>query len=153
MQKEYLNVVFGGTSYVGYEFDNLPLGAALLAAQQQIDQVANQARTSVLGDPLRAVELDLAATEAKAFAAADFTGDVPRSVQAWVDAAELTPQVAAENILAEWADWVEVLQKIRAARLMGKQGVLKATSHRAAEAAADQAITLIRESVVGIGDA
>ncbi|MFO2466213.1 hypothetical protein OOJ96_23140 [Pseudomonas sp. 15FMM2] len=153
MQKEYLNVVFGGTSYVGFEFDLLPLGAALLAAQQQIDQVANQARTSILGDPLLAVELDMAATEAKAFAAAGFEGDVPRSVQAWVDAGELTPQAATESILAEWAEWVDLLQTVRAARLMGKQRVLKATSHREAEVATDEAIGLIRASAEGVGSA
>lgn len=153
MQKEFLNVVYGDLSYVGYEFDNLPLPAALLAAQQQIDQVADQARTAVVGDPLRVVEYQLAEQEAKAFAAAGFEGVTPPTVQAWVDAAGLEPRAAAENILAEAQAWLDALYAIRAARLKGKQAVLKATSHEQAEGFADTAIAAIRASVIGIGNA
>ncbi|WP_422417094.1 hypothetical protein [Pseudomonas sp. GZD-222] len=153
MQKEFLNVVHGGLSYVGYAFDNLPLPAALLAAQQQIDQVADQARTAVIGDPLRVVEYQLAEHEAKAFAATGFEGDTPPAVQAWVEAAGLEPRAAAESILAEAQAWQGALYAIRAARLKGKQAVLKATSHEQAEGFADTAIATIRASVVGVGNA
>lgn len=153
MKTQNLIVIFGGTTYSGWTYTDLPLGAALVVASAQIEDAADLARSAALGDPLRAVEMDLAATEAKAFAAVEFTGDVPLSVQAWVDAAGLTPQEATESILAESAAWVGALQKIRAARLKGKQGVLKATSHSAAEALADEAIQAIQASVAGVGSA
>ena len=49
MQKTNLNVVYGDTTYPGFEFENLPLPVALVAAQQQIEQAADQARSAVLG--------------------------------------------------------------------------------------------------------
>ncbi|MCT4497631.1 hypothetical protein N0U25_07490 [Pseudomonas sivasensis] len=153
MKTQNIIVIFGGTTYSGWAYTDLPLGAALVVASAQIEEAADLARSAALGDPLRAVELDLAASEAKAFAAAGYEGDVPLSVQAWVDAAGLSPQAATESILAESAAWIDALQKIRAARLKGKQGVLKAISHSAAEALADKAIEAIQASVAGIGNA
>ncbi|MGO8624714.1 hypothetical protein ACC817_36275, partial [Rhizobium ruizarguesonis] len=55
-----------------------------------------------------------------------------------------TPQAAAELILAESAAWRGALCEIRAARLMGKQAMLKATTHVEAEGYADTAIDAIR---------
>ena len=153
MRKENLNIVLNGLSYVGYSFDTLPLVAALAAAAAQIDEEADSARTAVLGDPLRAVEYRLTAEEAERFAAANYTGPVPTTVQAWMDAAGLEPQAATDNILAEASAWKGSVYAIRAARLMGKQQVLKAQTHDAAEALTDAAIATIRESVQGVGNA
>ncbi|MBN3862084.1 hypothetical protein HCU66_07555 [Pseudomonas frederiksbergensis] len=153
MQLQNINVVHGGQSYVGFAFSELPLAAALVAAAQQVDQAADAARVAVLGDSLRALEYERAAVEAKAFAAAGYTGDMPPSVQAWAEAAELEPRAAADGIIAEADAWQAALYAIRAARLKGKQRVLKATSHDAAEALADTAIADIRESIVGVGNA
>lgn len=148
-----VSVVYGGQSFVGYSFAELPLAAAVFVAAGQIDQAADAARTSVVGDPLRALEYERAAVEAKAFAAAGYVGDMPPSVQAWADATELDPQAAADSIIVEANAWEAALYAIRAARLKGKQRVLKATSHDAAEALADEAIADIRESIVGVGNA
>ncbi|WPO31306.1 hypothetical protein REH59_06545 [Pseudomonas sp. BO3-4] len=144
MQKSSLNVVFGDNNYIGFEFGNLPVGAALLVAAQQIEQAADQARAAVLGDPLRAVEYQMAEADAKAFMVAGFDGEVPATVQAVVDASEVTPQAATELILSESAAWRGALCEIRAARLMGKQAMLKATTHAEAEGYADTAIDAIR---------
>lgn len=144
MQKSSLNVVFGDNNYIGFEFGNLPVGAALLVAAQQIEQAADQARAAVLGDPLRAVEYQMAEADAKAFMVAGFDGEVPATVQAVVDASEVSPQAATELILAESAAWRSALCEIRAARLMGKQAMLKATTHAEAEGYADTAIDAIR---------
>ncbi|MCE0963543.1 hypothetical protein [Pseudomonas putida] len=149
MQKNTLNVVFGGSNYIGFDFDNLPVGAALLVAAQQIEQAADQARTVVLGDPLRAIEYQMAEQEAKAYKLAGFDGDVPPTVQAVVEASEVEPQAAAELVLAESAAWREALCAIRAARLKGKQAMLKATTHAEAEAHADTAINAIRAIAQG----
>lgn len=153
MQTRYLNVNHGGQSYVGFDFSALPLAAALVVAIAQIDQAADAARSAVVSDPLRALEYERAAVEAKAFAATGYVGDMPPSVQAWADAAELTAQAAADSIIVEADAWQGALYAIRAARLKGKQRVLKAISHDAAEALADTAIADIRESIVGVGNA
>jgi hypothetical protein len=152
MKIKNLNVNYGGQAYVGFSFADLPLAAALLVAAAQIDQAADGARASVVSDPLRALEYERAASEAKAFAAAGYAGDVPPSVQSWADAADLEPQAAADSIITEADAWATALYAIRAARLKGKQQVLKAASHDAAEALTDTAIAEISESVVGVGN-
>ena len=153
MQTRNLNIDHGGITYAGFEFSGLPLPAALLISALQIDQAADAARVAVLGDPLRALEYERAAVEARAFAAADYAGAMPPAVQAWADAAELEPQAAADSIIAEADAWQAALYAIRAVRLKGKQRVLKAASHDAAKALTDEAITAIRASVQGVGNA
>ena len=150
MQKTFLNVVFGDTTYNGFDFEALPIGAALLVAQQQIEQAADQARAAVLGDPLRAIENQLAEDEAKAFKQAGYAGDVPLTVQALVDAQGVEPMEAAEAILQEAQASHTAVCSIRAARLKGKVEVLKATTHAQAEAYADTAINAIRASAPGV---
>ncbi|UVL62851.1 hypothetical protein LOY54_06145 [Pseudomonas sp. B21-032] len=152
MQKQNLFVTHGGTSYAGFDYEALPLAAALIVIVQQIDLAADQSRTAVLGDSLRMAEYQLAEQEAKAFEATHFSGDMPPAVQSWADAANLSPQAAAESILAEAHAWKTALYAIRAARLKGKQSALKAGSHEEAEAIADEAIAAIRASVVGVGN-
>lgn len=153
MRKDNLNVTFNGNNYNGFDFALLPIGAARLCAGQQIDEAADNARVAVVGNSLRVVEYQLTEQEAQAFQAAGFEGAVPATVQAWVDAAGLSPQEATENILAEAAKWKGALYAIRAARLKGKQQTLDAASHDEAEAIADEAIAAINASVVGVGNA
>jgi hypothetical protein len=153
MQLQNINVVYGGQSFIGFVFSALPLAAALVAAAQQIDQAADAARRAVLGDSLRALEYERAATEAKGFAAGGYVGAMPPSVQSWAEAAELEPQAAADTIIAEADAWQTALYAIRAARLKGKQRALKAASHDAVEALTDVAIAEIRESIAGVGNA
>jgi len=147
MQKTNLTVVFEGTTYPGFEFDSLPLPVALVAAHQQIEQAAEQARSAVLGDPLRAIENQLAEDEAKAYKLAGYTGEVPLTVQAVVDAEQVSAVEAAEAILVESSTWRAALCTIRSVRLKGKVDVLKATSHDEVEVIADKAIKAIRASV------
>ncbi|MNJ52836.1 hypothetical protein D3C77_481910 [compost metagenome] len=153
MKKTNLCVDHGGISYAGYAYAALPLAAALIVAAQQVDLAADAARTSVLTDPLRALEYERAAVEARTFAAAGYVGAMPPAVQAWANAAELEPQSAADTIIAQAAAWEAALYAIRAARLMGKQRLLKAASHIAAEAIADEAIAAIQASIEGVGNA
>ncbi|KEY87638.1 hypothetical protein MBA34_24935 [Pseudomonas capeferrum] len=147
MQKTFLNVVYGETNYNGFDFEALPIGAALLVAQQQIEKAADQALAAVLGDPLRAIENQLAEAEAKAFKLAGYAGEVPLTVQAVVDAQGVDPMEAAESILQEAQAWHAAVCSIRAARLKGKVEVLKATTHGQAEDFADTAINAIRAAV------
>ncbi|MGE8395628.1 hypothetical protein HFV04_013035 [Pseudomonas sp. BIGb0427] len=153
MQKQNLFVTHGGTSYAGYDYEALPLEAALVVVVQQIDLVADQSRVAILGETSRLSEYLLVEQEARVFADIQFEGEMPLAVKAWADAANLSPQAAAESILAEAHAWKTALYAIRAARLKGKQSALKAGSHEEAEAIADQAIAAIRASVVGVGNA
>lgn len=153
MQTSNINVIFEDRAYVGFEFAELPLGAALQAAMEQIDQAADLARRAALGDSLRALEYQITADEAKSFAAAGYVGEVPPTVQAWMDAADLDAQEATDNILQEAAAWKNALYKIRAARLKGKQDVLKRTTHEGAEAVANEAVAAIQVSIQGVGNA
>ncbi|MDM9557378.1 hypothetical protein QU926_27565 [Pseudomonas asiatica] len=151
MQKFNLSVDMGGGIVLqGYLYEELPLAAAVKAAALQIDQSADQARTSIIGGSLRVVEYEMAEQQAAAFKAADFQGDVPVMVQAVVDAEGVEAQEAAEAMLAEAAAWRGALCEIRAIRLKGKAQVLKANSHAEAEGLADAAIAAIRDSIAGI---
>lgn len=153
MKTSFLNVNHEGQAYIGFEFSALPLAAALSSAKDQIDQSADQARLSVLGDPLRAFEYQITAQEAEAFASENYEGAAPPTVQAWMDAASLSAEAATDSILAESAAWLTALRTIRALRLKGKQDLLKATSHAQAEAIADEAINAIAACIVGVGNA
>jgi hypothetical protein len=153
MQTKNLNVIAGGISYVGWDFADLPLAAALEVACQQIDQAADLARRSALGDSLRALEYQTTAKEAEAFAAAGYAGQVPPTVQAWMDAASRDAKAATDSILVEASAWKSAMYAIRAERLKGKQLVIKSASHAAAEGFADEAIGAIRSSVQGVGNA
>ncbi|MBA1194873.1 hypothetical protein G7007_18775 [Pseudomonas entomophila] len=153
MQKTNLSIEFDGRTYSGFDFAALPLAAATQVACRQIDQAADAARRSVLGESLRALEYQVTADEAAAFAAAGYTGEVPPTVQAWMDAAGLEAQAATDNILAEAAAWKQAMYKLRALRLKGKQAVLKVASHDAAEVIADEAIAAIQACVQGVGNA
>lgn len=150
MQKQNLSITYGATTYNGFSFEDLPLAAALQVAIQQIDSSADQARAGVVGDALRVVEYQMAEDEARAFEAAGFEGAVPATVQATVDAEGVSPQSAAESILAEADAWRGAMCKIRAARLTGKQAVLGAATHADAERLTDTAIAEIRASVAGV---
>lgn len=81
MRKESLNIAYQGNNYNGFEFTQLPLGAALLCAVLQIEEAADNARAAVVGNSLRVVEYQLAEQEAVAFQAAGFEGDVPAAVK------------------------------------------------------------------------
>lgn len=151
MQKFNLSVDMGGGIILqGYLYEDLPLAAAVKAAALQVDQSADQARTSIVGGSLRLAEYEMAEQQAAAYKAADFLGEVPVMVQAVVDADGVGAQEAAEAMLAEAEAWRGALCEIRAIRLKGKAQVLKATSHAEAEILADAAMAAIRDSVVGI---
>lgn len=140
------------------------LDAALQAANidalqrslcQQIDSAADNARRAVAGDPLRAVEYDRAAGEAKAFADAGYPADaVPRTVAAWAINGR-TAQQAADSILAEAAAYTEALYVIRETRLAAKEQIrtlMAAGEVEQAQQLAEQTIAAIEAAVAGIGN-
>lgn len=121
----------------------------------QIDTAADDARRAVAGDPLRAVEYEKSAAEAKAFAEAGYPADaVPRTVAAWAINGR-TAQQAADSILVEAAAYNEALYQIREARLQAKELVRQAMAAGNVEQAQDiaaETIAALEAAVAGIGN-
>lgn len=153
MKKTNIAVIYDGLSYAGFNYEDLPLGAARLVGLEQIDQSADQARYAVLGDSLRAFEYQVTAQEAQAFALGGYEGDAPPTVQAWMDATSLDAKAATDSILAKSAAWQTALHEIRALRLKAKQNVLTAASLDQVEDFVDGAVAGITACIAGVGNA
>lgn len=133
--------------------------AALLAELKDelcrdVDAAADAARAAVAGDPLRAVEYDRAASEAAAYAAAEYQGEVPPMVAAWAISGR-TPQQAADGILAEAAQYNGALVQLRTTRLQAKELIRQAMANGNVEQAQDiaaETIASIESAVAGIGN-
>ena len=109
-----------------------------------IDRAADAVRQTLVGDPVRAFEYERAADEARAFAAAGYTGTVPPTLQAWMDARGWDATTAANDILREAAMFNYALNHIRKTRLVGKYAVRDAETDDAANVAYQTAIATIK---------
>ena len=121
---------------------------------QSVDTAADTARRAVAGDPLRAVEYADAATEAKAFAAANYQGNVPPMVAAWAIGGRTAHQ-AADDILREAAQYNAALVQLRTVRLNAKELIRTAMAAGQVEHAQDiaaETIASIEAAVAGIGN-
>lgn len=119
-----------------------------------IDRAADSARRAVAGDPLRAVEYDRAASEAQAFAAAGYQGEVPPMVAAWAINGR-TAQQATDDILREAAQYNGALVQLRTTRLQAKELIRQAMANGDVEQAqeiAAETIAAIEAAVAGIGN-
>jgi len=94
-------------------------------ALRQIDAEADAIVRDVIGD--RGEEYRQAETDALAYQAAGFEGPVPGTVAVWAAASGMTPQAAAQDVLAQAAAWRTALLAIRQARLTAKAGVRAGT--------------------------
>lgn len=131
----------------------LPTAEELCA---QIDAAADNARARVAGDPLRAVEYQLAASEALVFRAAGYPADaVPRTVSAWVKDGR-TPQQAADSILVEADRYNEALYLLRETRLHAKglaRQAMASGNIEQAQGIAAEAVAAIEAAAAGVGNA
>lgn len=123
---------------------------------RQIDSAADLARHQVAGDPLRAVEYERAAAEARSFADAGYpAGDVPRSVAAWTMNGR-SAKAAADEMLAEAEAYTEALYQLRETRLAAKEQVralIAAGENEKAQNLTISTINAIQLAVAGIGNA
>lgn len=120
------------------------LAALKLALCDQLDAAADSARLCIVGEPLRALEYDRAASEAQAFRAAGYKGDVPVYVQCAAEATGQSPKAATDDILAMSAEWNAALYRIRRLRLKGKEAIRNAQTEAEARQAAQEAERAIR---------
>lgn len=129
------------------------LGQVRVFLCASIDAAADAARLAVAGDPLRAAEYQIAEAEARAYQAAGYVGECPRSVKSWAEAKNWSPKQAADNIIAEAAAWNAALYAIRDARLKAKEGVRNALTAESASEIAEAAINGIKAKVANLGNA
>ncbi|WP_194790123.1 phage tail protein [Pseudomonas sp. UFMG81] len=121
------------------------LANRLLALCADVDRAADGVRTSLSGDPLRALEHQLAADDAHAFLAAGAPSTaVPLAVQAWVTE-QRTARQAAEDIVAKAQAFDELLLQVRALRLQAKENIRACADVEQARSARDQALESLRQ--------
>lgn len=117
----------GTVSLQAYEPPGPSASERRATGRARIDRAAGDARLRFISPgALLDAEYLQAERDAQAYADAGYPAEVPASVQAWADAAGLTAQQAADDILATAAQWRTVLDQIRALRLQGKAAVTAA---------------------------
>ena len=118
----------------------------------KVDAAADNARTALAGDPLKAMEYAQAAADAQAYQDAGYPKkDVPLSVAAWVVKGRTAKQ-AAEQILGKAGQLTEHLLTLRTLRLKAKTQIrAHATKGNIdlARSAADEALLAISQLVSG----
>lgn len=111
----------------------------------RIDLIADTQRALIVGDPVRAFEYQIAEKDARAYAALNYTGDVPGSVGSWAMAKEWSPRQAADDIIGQADLFMYVLNMIRAIRLNAKCSIIAAGTPEEAQAIFDAAIGNLKQ--------
>lgn len=116
-------------------------------AREQIDRAAESVRADwVSPGSYIAVEYEQAEAAARAFAAAGYPADtVPDEVAAWAEAAGITSEAAADDIISTAEQWREAVRQIRRTRLLGKAAVDAATDADSIAAAVEAAINSLNK--------
>ncbi|PKF27422.1 hypothetical protein [Pseudomonas hunanensis] len=153
MKTKDLSVTYDGRSYIGFDFQSLPLEVEVAVGAQQVDQAADAARVAMLGDNSRFVEYSIATGEARAYADAGYEGDVPASVTASMASTELSAKEAADEILAAAQAFHIAITGVRSIRLKAKKAISDAYDHDGVEAITDQAVAHIQACISGVGNA
>ena len=117
------------------------LQAAITHHQRRIDAKAGEVRQRFARDWLIDEEYTLAANQAQAYVDNGYSGEVPETVQAWADAAGMSVQNAADDILETRDAYNTALEAVRRIRLTAKKAVAQAATVRAAYDIAEQAVT------------
>lgn len=102
-------------------------------AKTAIDQAAGRARARIVSAGLL-IDQEYALTEKEILAwqaAGSHANDIPPTLQTWVDATGMTPELAAADTLAVANQYVIALRAIRHIRLTGKAAVDTATDFAA----------------------
>lgn len=119
----------------------------------KVDAAADNARTELAGDPLKAMEYAQAAADAQAYQDAGYPKkEVPLSVAAWV-AKGRTAKQAAEQILGKAEQLTDHLLALRTLRLKAKAQIRAQASKGnmdLARSAGEDALIAIRELANGL---
>ncbi|CAI8864097.1 phage tail protein [Pseudomonas zeae] len=119
----------------------------------KVDAAADDARTALAGDPLKAMEYAQAAADAQAYQDAGYPKkEVPLSVAAWVAKGRSAKQ-AAEQILSKAYQLTDHLLALRTLRLKAKAQIRAQAANGnmdLARSAGDEALIAIRELASGL---
>jgi hypothetical protein len=124
--------------------DIAQLADTIAQAIAAIDSAADAARMEVIARQTNMPEYVRAEVQARAFKAAGYPADVPRSVAGWARAKwrdGLTAQQAADDIIATADRWYALLDDIRDLRLYAKEDVRHAANNDDALARVQQFTT------------
>lgn len=99
---------------------------------RELDLFASDVRRRFAWGDFIDEEYQLAREEAEAYAGAGYSGTVGDAVQAWADAAGMTAQQAAADILATRDVYESALKAVRRHRLVGKAQINAETTIRSA---------------------
>jgi hypothetical protein len=121
----------------------------------KVDATADNIRTALAGDPLKALEYAQAAADAQAYQDAGYPKkEVPLSVAAWVVKARTAKQ-AAEQILSKADQLTDHLLALRTLRLKAKAQI-RAQAAKGnmdlARSAGEEALVAIRELASGLSN-
>lgn len=121
---------------------------AILTYQRMLDEAIDKirGRYPAIGMYM-AEEYRITAEQALAFQTAGYTGDVPLGVDAWARAAGMTPQSAAEDILATKAMYEAMLMVTRDARLNGKVLIAQASTPGLAKATYESILVALESNL------
>lgn len=98
-----------------------PIDGARAEALLKVDADVDAIYTAVVGS--RGLEYEAAEREAQTYATAGYTGTPGPMVQSWADVKGWPADEAADDILAQAAQWRGAMAAIRAKRLSTKEGL------------------------------
>lgn len=117
-----------------------------LACRDAIDQAAGNARVAFISKGLLIEEeYRLAKTQAEQWIADGKPSKVPDAVQSWAEAADVSPEEAANDIAATAQNWELALASVRQARLTGKAALSLAGSRSEMIATTAEQVSLIND--------
>lgn len=114
----------------------------------RIDLVADTIRSYVVGDAVRAFEYKQAELDAREFKKNGYIGDIPKSIQTWIESSGKTKEEATDNIIYEADMFNGIMLAIRDLRLKGKAEVRNAETDEGAEVAFNDCITKLKNLLV-----
>lgn len=121
----------------------------LEALAKEVERLADEARLLLIGNVGRMEEYRWAGEEATEWAAVNFEGNTPESVEIWAEAANLTPIQSASSILLTAYQWGAARAFIRR-RLIFREAIKKAKSKAEADALLEQFKTQLNTLMHGV---
>ncbi len=117
---------------------------------KEVDAIADAARLVLIGNVGRMEEYRWANEEATEWAATNFDGDAPMSVEIWAEAKEWTPIASATDILLTAYQWGQARAFIRR-RLIVREAIKKAGTKAEADAILAAFVAQLNALMQGVG--
>lgn len=137
---EKINVAYGGEKYIGYEAEDMPLPALLVALCQRLNELVSERRQLTIKEAFGWVDAYAVEAAAVAFISDKYQSEPPILIQAWADERNMSSHDAADNVV-DRAKRVRLrLTELSEILRVGHAGIEKASSHSEALSALQAAI-------------